>query len=545
MANLVKSQLIPLVIPSKGMSTRFPLAAMPPEYSPWIADFDNEGGVYESRRGVKWKFNASINYISAIQPHPTDKNKIVILDTSGTCRLQYYDVVTDARADIGTVVAVATNPRALSVSFNKRAYFFPVNRTPTVYDGTTYSLVGYTGPTMTNIAFGFPYKSRMYLIPQNSTSVWYGTIGGVTGPTKEVDFASLIQDAGTIMCAFSFTLSSASKTFSGSSAESLFALVFDTGEMLVFSGNYPDDVTSWNLVASPRISSPLSYQSIIEFNGDVLVLTTTGIVSCRQLLTNSTGDNNAATITFEIQKYWTQFVNYIRSIDAPPILGPNSRVSYINGCYHTLRDKIVIFFPNSFNPNPPGQVGYSGGGGNTALVYDVPTKSWVVHMLGGLTGGQLISSYYSPIFGKLIFGTNATGGTGGESAWEYWGRDDQRDEPDPISFSIYTPSIQTAFVSMNYQTLIKQVFVTHETLFGKANAIMNIVGDSGEFKSGNQRTTTKNGNSVSRDLFDFGITAENFQIVITTITDIEGSMTKPYKLISISPVIEPTKSVFG
>lgn len=538
MTNTTTSNLVPLVIPSGGMSTRYPIAAMPPQFSPWIQDFDNEGGFYESRKGMKRVFNALSNYTYAIQSHPTNKNRVVYVDTFlNDSELGYYDAISGVRASIALLPSTVFNGKAIGTSFNKNAYFFFNGSQPTRYDGTTYQYTGYTGPTMANIAFGFSYKSRMYLVPSLSTSTWYGGIGFVTGPTKEVNFASLTQDQGIIVCGFSFTLSS------GLNSESLFALVFDSGEMLVFSGNYPDDVLSWNLVSKARIGSPLGYQSIIEQNGDVLVLTRNGIVSCRTLLTTAQGDIQAASITSEIEKYWVQLTTEISKNETLTTWDPsNSLLSYINGSFHQQRNKLVIFIPKYLKPTDisSSEVGYEYVNASAILVYDISTKSWVIQVpnLIGSTS-QYVSSYYWANFGKLLFGSNDISI---EGTWEYGGRDDNRDEVGGGDFAAITPQMKTAFVNTNYQTLVKGVFISHQGSYAKQQMTMQIVGDSGASFSAPQQSNIASNNKITRDLYDVGLTAENISLSLSTTTDINGTMETPYRVISLTGLFQNTRS---
>lgn len=554
MANLVKSQLIPLVIPSKGMSTRFPLAAMPLEYSPWIQDYDNEGGFYESRKGLN--FLGGMQYgVSAIASHPTNKNRLVFYAFNAfLIYLIYYDIVSNTIVDDDIIVgsSAGVNKRALAVNFNKNTYFFQngtaLGFSVLRFDGTNVSGTPYTGPTGGNVVFGFTYKHRMYLVTNLSSSIWYSNLDAVVGPTKQVDFASLTQDAGIIMCGFSFTLSGSTKAFTGSSAESLFALIFDTGEMLVFSGNYPDDVTTWNLISKLRMGAPLGYQSFIEKDGDVLVLTKSGIVSCRTLLTTAQGDVVAATITSEIERYWTQLIGDIQANETLASWTPiSSIISSIHGSYHQQRNKIVIFVPKYLKPQDinNSQVGYVYVNAPAALVYDIATQAWTIHVLDILGAGNeryFINSYYWPAFGKLYVGSQSNAIASG--LWEYWGNKSYIDKKRDGTFQVVSPQIKTAYVNTAYQSSVKGVFISHQGGYSKSTTRLQIVGDSGAQYTNPQAVSYPVVNEkITRDFYDVGITAENVSLSLTATTDAAGSMTnKPYKLISLTAMTETTRS---
>lgn len=534
MTNLVKADLLPFTIPSGGMSTAYPLTKTPLEYSPWIQDFDNEGGFYETRKGVKFAFNADNNYISAIAAHPTNRNRLVIIDTSlNANNLMYYDILTQTTGHIGSSAGLAAYPRALTASFNKNVFFFITAAAPRQYNGTTYGATTFTGPSMISMGFGFSYKSRMYFVTKGTGSVWYGDIGATGGAMTEVDFSSLTTDSGSIVCGFSFTLSS------GTNSDALFALVFDTGELLVFSGNYPNDLTTWQLVSRARIGSPLSYQSIVEINGDILVLTKNGIVSCRTLLTTAQGDIQAATITTQIEKYWSQLVTQIINESPASVAYDTGRLSFINASFHQLRNKLLVFLPRYLIPYGVNLTGYAYVMANAVLVYDIPTKAWTIHVPNLQASGQYISSYYWPTYGKLYFGTNDTSL---ESCWEYWGRDDYRDEKTLGSFNAFNPALITSLASMQYNSIVKGVFVTHEGEFCKNNATMQLIGDCGAIYSLPQGGQFGVDGNVSRDYYNVGLASQNIAVRVDMQTDVSGSMSRPYRFIDLTLQIEVTRS---
>lgn len=544
MSNAVKSSIVPFVIPRSGMSTQFPIAEMPPQFSPWIRDLDNEGGYFEVRKGVKWKFNAAINYISALIAHPTDKNKVLYMDTSATDFLRSYDAVSGATASIGALALTPTGVRSRPIGFNKNVFFFFTGCEPVKYDGATYGVTTITGPTLANLVFGFIYRNRIHVVEANSTKVWCsGEARGIGGAFIDFDFGSLTEDSGVIVCGFGFTLSD------GTNSQLIYGIVFDTGEILFYTGAYfKDDL--WKILGTASIGAPLGYQSIIKLNGDQLVITKNGIVSMRTLLTTAQGDVGAASITAPIEKYWCALIEAIQANETLTSWNPDSSlISYINGSYHQQRNKLVIFVPGLLFPyeTEDKSFGYQYEQIPGALIYDIPTKSWQVHVLDFFADGfpfQFISSYYWKTFNMLLFGTNSTGGPGGEAAWQYWGNNNYYDKVLSASQSqAINPELHTTFAELEYQSRVSEVFVNQEGPYCKSRAEVTVVVDSGAQHTEAAKCESA-GDTAQRSKYSVGAIGNSVQIKIKSITDPAGSMTRPYRIANISALIEQQKGVF-
>lgn len=154
------------------------------------------------------------------------------------------------------------------------------------YTGTgTFTNLTFTGVTLSTLINVNSYKSRLYFVEKDSTSIWYGepNIRGttLTPALAEFDVGSVLRLGGKVIFSGSFTdrLSSTS--------DDLFMVCSSEGELLFYSGSYPGDA-AWKLVANHRIGRPMGYRAVIRVENDVWIITDRGIVPVSMLFNGGT-----------------------------------------------------------------------------------------------------------------------------------------------------------------------------------------------------------------------------------------------------------------
>jgi hypothetical protein len=530
------ANVIPLQIPYRGMSTRYPLAQMPAEFAFWIENLETNQGILESPRGVKKRFDAVTQVVSAIASHPSDPDLIVHLDnTQANPEVNTYNLFTDTA---GTKVTSATasttfNSKAKALGFNKKVFFFMLGDQPQVYNGTTLAAVGFTGPTLTNVVGGFVYKDRLCVFEHLDQSVWYGSLGGVAGAFSEYPLQNITQDNGNVMCGFSVSLSS------GLDSQVLFCIVFDTGEVVAYQGSNPASISTWDLVGRFRIAAPLGYQSYIEANGDILVLTKQGIVSIRALFTTAQGNTQAASITREIEDYWLEMITFIESEDSPSSFDPRiTKISEINGVYDQNKNKLVIFSPRSLTPvaGDAGRFGFEHNDAAIILIYDFSNQAWTARTISNLPGSSifsLISAYYHPRSNALLFGsTNITT----SEAYELWGNDTYGDDlGGGVTQPIY-PELISAPLVIAQNKNINGLQVLHSGAAATKDSVSMKWRENLNEKQTSSTSNAGHTDGVKREIYNVGASEEAAQYEISA--TVAETATVPYQLANISAILE-------
>jgi hypothetical protein len=181
-------------------------------------------------------------------------------------------------ADLGTGFSVN---RWQTVDMNGRKLFYNGTDQPQQFDGTTLSNATYTGLTDNDLIQGTVYRNRLYLVPKNSKSFWYGGISAITGALTEFPCESLLKRGGYILFVTTWT-----KPTNNNSTQN-FVVVTSEGEVLVFGGASPEQ-DGFTLLAQLFISRPLSRRSFINHKSDVEIATITEAVSLSTILSGQT-----------------------------------------------------------------------------------------------------------------------------------------------------------------------------------------------------------------------------------------------------------------
>lgn len=160
---------------------------------------------------------------------------------------------------------------------------------------------GFTGPSPDDSVFNqiFNHKGRLYFIEKDSTSYWYtDTEAAVTGATNEVDIGAFLNNNGKLLFGFSW------QRTPGFESESLAVFVTNTGEALVYSGDYPD-ANNWTLIARLDFPPPCNRRSFFFFGSDVILITLIGGVSFRQTFDSPNNSPVLNSITRAIYRTFT------------------------------------------------------------------------------------------------------------------------------------------------------------------------------------------------------------------------------------------------
>lgn len=544
-----QAQSIPSQIPIRGMASQFSLANMPPEYAIEIVDMEVNNGALETVKGINYRFRATgvDGFVSSMAQHPTDPDQLVFVNVQDTTTiLAPYNPFTNV---IGSQLAIVytlntLDPKAYALNFNSKLFFFMGGEKSTVYNGTTFALTGIIGAATTAPVFGFSFRGRMYIVEPLDDSVWYGdTIGQVTGSFTEFPLNNITKGGGIIMCGFDFTLSS------GLDSQSLWAVIMSTGEVILYSGSKPG-AADWILAARSRISPPVGYQSIVEVNGDVVVITKAGIVSMRELFTNAQGNVDAATISAPIADYWAAYMDVLKS-SLTSFLDVGAPQSLVQGAYHQLKNKLAIFLPGGITSGvESGSTGWTGNGdeaGSTVLIYDFNNKAWTTQKnpapfsnVEGYAKGVL-SPYYHENSEKLLFGSSGTSADEDDGAWELWGSDSGVHVVDvPGTKVSLSPKIISGPLPIGGNKKVNGVQVVHTgDDERKEDVKVNLFAELGA-KTSPVTSHVDLTTGASRELYNTGIQGEfvQWKLELTANTDTTPTDTD-YQLAAISVVVEP------
>lgn len=161
----------------------------------------------------------------------------------------------------------------------------------------TASLAGFTGPAATtDFSQGWNYKHRQYIIQNNTRSFWYGALDAVTGATTEVPLDGVLLQGGKLLFGTSWAYNQ------GFSNDELFVVVADNGEVVVYTGDYPNSAT-WQIVGRAIIPQPQSRRTFIKFGQDILISTKAGVVSLKEVFAGNQGKTDYFIVSRNLGQY--------------------------------------------------------------------------------------------------------------------------------------------------------------------------------------------------------------------------------------------------
>jgi hypothetical protein len=145
------------------------------------------------------------------------------------------------------------------------------------YDGTSWTTPTITGVTSSTLVDVNAFKQRLYFIEAGSTSCWYLEASSISGAAVEFDVGAYMTRGGRLLTMQTWTLDS------GAGIDDLAVFITSEGQVLLYTGLYPGDA-SWQLVGIYEIGKPIGQRCAIQHGGDVIVITSDGVVPLSRFL---------------------------------------------------------------------------------------------------------------------------------------------------------------------------------------------------------------------------------------------------------------------
>lgn len=387
---------IPLPAPFGGVDDLTPIIALQPPYCENLLNFNvaQEGTLL--RFGDK-KFGVTITQTaggSVPQRIFTYGNSRIFVLTYEVVAQKYVLNDMESGATVFDMTAILPGPLAFSgfydLYFNKYLFMFSKAAGTTIpgmyFDGTAFGVIGYTGTGYAPLG-GNVYKNRAYMIQAGEAAYWYSDLKAISGPCVYQDLSSLTKEECDLAIICSFSLSD------NVSAIVLQAFVMTNGEVLFFSGAYPD-APDWIQVGDGKIGQPVDFNAYIKHQNDSLVLCDTGIISMRELFLNGAQGGKSLSINDRVSQRWAKLIQSIRSVYSIPngpisvIINGTNTSGYIRGVSDSKADRVIINVPFYLSSGVATT-------GNTQFVFDTQRTSWFFHQ-----------SYKDSTLPKLVYDIN-------------------------------------------------------------------------------------------------------------------------------------------
>jgi hypothetical protein len=151
----------------------------------------------------------------------------------------------------------------------------PATGTP-VY--TTLGIAGINSNLFVNVN---SLQERIYFVQKDSLSFWYLPVNQLGGTAVEFPLGSIARNGGFLQAMGTWTIDA------GYGVDDFGAFITSMGEVIVYKGIDPSDITSWSLVGVWQIGQSFNRRCFFKFGGDLLIITQGGLVPMASALQSS------------------------------------------------------------------------------------------------------------------------------------------------------------------------------------------------------------------------------------------------------------------
>lgn len=166
---------------------------------------------------------------------------------------------------------------------------------PQFYDGSTWAntTISGSGLTPANLITVTVFKQRTWYIEQNSMNCWYSDISAFEGVLTKLPLGQLFKKGGTLVQMATWTIDNVS------GMDDYAVFITSEGEVAVYQGYDPSQITTWSLVGIFTIGRPIGRRCYTKLAADILVITADGLTPLsKAMLTDRTQED--AQLTYKI-----------------------------------------------------------------------------------------------------------------------------------------------------------------------------------------------------------------------------------------------------
>lgn len=377
---MVKSANLPA--PYLGQDSLTPTAVLKSPYCERLFNFNTtEAGIslrhgddQWAKKDVNTNGGVTTESFRAFIPYGASELFMCVGCTGGGVAHRYYNISTSG-TKVATTVAhtsttISTSSEVFHTQFGGRVFTYGSSGGSDYYDGAAWGASTYSFPGSYVPVGGCAFKNRQYFIFKDSSSYGYSEISAVTGAVTEVPLASILSEPANLYVIAPITISNEV------SSQQLLAFVFSSGEVLFYSGSYPNG-SDWGLVGSGNIDIPLNYNSVISpYRGDSLVATRRGLYSLRDLFLRGSQDALNLVLSRPITPTWTELIDaVIGALGSGP-----ERIAYTQIVWWRAKNRLLVFIPRYLDSNGNLQTGV------TYFIMDTLRGGWTQHRSFGFSG---------------------------------------------------------------------------------------------------------------------------------------------------------------
>lgn len=283
--------------PVGGWDAISPIAEMPPNRAYQLDNWTCRPGWLEIRRGMNaWSTGvggASTSVETLMTYNGTTASKLFSIG-GGTI----YDSTSSGAAS-STGQTGLSNSRWQYVNFTDGAsnhWLVLANGAdaPLKYDGTTWSAFAPTGITLTTIVDLAVHKGRLWLVPTNSTAVYYMPVQATAGAATAFELGPFLSKGGYIQAVGTWSVDTRQ------TVDDYWAAITSRGQVVVYQGTDPSSASTWALVGVYDLGASIGRRCFLKVAGDLFLITLDGVIPMSQMLSTDRASANRVSLTANI-----------------------------------------------------------------------------------------------------------------------------------------------------------------------------------------------------------------------------------------------------
>ena len=273
-----KSLCVTLSAPIKGLNRRDNISDMEPEYAVTMDNYLPMDTKVCLRKG----------YVRHAQISGITSTLATYSGTSGEQLLAVSDHkvwnVSSGLNAYKVLESGITNDVFCTAQYKNYLYFVNGTDIPKVYTydaqetmtNWSFSATGLDATHIVNVGVS---KQRLWFVEKNSLKVWYPqTAGNISGTLNSFDFSQICRYGGHLVAVETWTQDG------GQGIDDLTVFITSEGEVLVYSGSDVNDADDWKLRGSYKISRPIGWRCLLQYQGDLVVITEDGYLPLSKAL---------------------------------------------------------------------------------------------------------------------------------------------------------------------------------------------------------------------------------------------------------------------
>ena len=200
-----------------------------------------------------------------------------------------YDVTSAGAIGAAAVACTGAFYESVNIATAGGNFLFAVNGVDLAksYNGAAWAVPVITVANSANWNYVTLHKKRIWAVEKETMKLWYLPTESIAGAATVYPVGALFKKGGYVVAIGSWTLDS------GSGSDDMFVIATSNGEIAVYQGTDPASSATWALVGVFDVPRPVGTKCFLDYGGDLLYLSMSGIIPMSKLVQSVVVDRSS------------------------------------------------------------------------------------------------------------------------------------------------------------------------------------------------------------------------------------------------------------